>query len=102
MDFRLHTGKKLGDATKAELAAEAAWCFRQAELAAEAERGLRQGKFDLKIVQELISLTKRQGPQHTPKSKGRRMTDLGNDLGPLTLGGLFAEEDTLLAWHRAK
>jgi hypothetical protein len=29
------------------------------------------------------------------------MSDLGNDLRPLTLGGLFAEEDTLLAWHCA-
>jgi len=31
LDYRLHTGKRLGGATKADLEAEAKWCFEQAE-----------------------------------------------------------------------
>jgi hypothetical protein len=31
LDYRLHTGKRLGDATKADLEAEARWCFEQAD-----------------------------------------------------------------------
>jgi hypothetical protein len=45
MEYRLHTGKCLGDATKAELEAEAKWCFEQAKkdfiMAAKPKRARR-------------------------------------------------------------